>query len=261
MTTKSLAILDPDRSAQSGTESIIEWVESLEIVLPKLSPMALQSQSFDFYDASIQPGAPTAAALAAGIMALPELDQKTAAARRSEWSRSRCVEYLRFQAAVLNKELTEVAERTKSDAVRVSVIDAIYGAVVASYPHLKNEAADMAVRKKLELARNGKNGAAVSQLPEPESVAPIIAPEASKTTLAEAKADAAADGKADMVQIINTQLAALRLVHRYLVPAAAAEGITIDALQANGLVQNLLIQSYYQRTHQKFSRTKIEVSK
>ena len=45
--------------------------------------MALQSEAFDHYDKSIQPGAPTAAALAAGIMNLPELDQKTAAARRS----------------------------------------------------------------------------------------------------------------------------------------------------------------------------------
>ena len=128
----------------------------MTVQLPKLSPMALQSEAFDFYDKSIQPGAPTAAALAAGIMNLPELDQKTAAARRSEWSRSRCVEYLRFEAARLNKELVEIAEKTKSEAIKVAVIDAIYGAILGSYPHLKAEAADMAVKRKLELAKNGK---------------------------------------------------------------------------------------------------------
>jgi hypothetical protein len=256
--TKLLPILDPDRPAQSGTESIIQWVESLEIVLPKLSPMALQSASFDHYDQSLKPGEPTAAALAAGIMNLPDLDQKTAAARRSEWSRSRCVEYLRTEIFRLNKELADTAQRTKSEAVKVGVIDAVYSAIINAYPHLKAEAADMAVRKKLELTKGGKNGVAETT---PEPVAPVSPVEPPKITLAEAKKDAADDGEADMIQIIHTQLAALRLVHRYLVPAAAAEGITIDALQANGLVQNLLIQSYYQRTHQKFGRTKVEVAK
>jgi hypothetical protein len=255
--TKRLPILDPDRPAQSACADMIQWIKSSQVQLPKLSPMALQSAAFDFYDKGLKPGEPTAAKLAAGIMNLPELDQKTAAARRSEWSRSRCVEYLRTEIFRLNKEIADMAGRTKSEAVKVAVIDVVYNAIINAYPHLKLEAADMAVRKKLELARNGKNGAAVmSKVAEPE--APAVAPEASKMTLAEAKADAAADGEADMVQIINTQLAALRLVHTYLVPAAAAEGITIDALQANGLVQNLLIQSYYQRTHQKFGRTKIE---
>jgi hypothetical protein len=257
--TKPLPILDPDRPAQSGTDSMIAWVRSLSVQLPKLSPMALQSEAFDHYDRSLKDGEPTAAALAAGIMNLPELDQKTAAARRSEWSRSRCVEYLRFECARLNKELVEIAEKTKSEAIKVAVIDRIYAAIVSEYPHLKTEAADMAVRRKLELTKGGKNGAAVSRVPE--LVASIVVPEPPKTTLAQAKQDAADDGEADMVQIIHTQLAALRLVHRYLVPAAAAEGITIDALQANGLVQNLLIQSYYQRTHQKFGRTKIEVQR
>jgi len=252
---KALPIFAPDRSAQSGTESIIEWIESLEIVLPKLSPMALQSASFDFYDKSLSRVKPTAAALAAGIMALPELDQKTAAARRSEWSRSRCVEYLRSEAARLNVELVQIAEKTKSEAVKIAVIDAIYGAIVAAFPHLKAEAADMAVKRKLELAGRiplacGDGPMAVRKKLELARRVPHIC--------GDGPADAAADGEADMVQIINAQLAALRLVHRYLVPAAAAEGITIDALQANGLVQNLLIQSYYQRTHQKFSRTKIE---
>jgi hypothetical protein len=89
---------------------------------------------------------------------------------------------LRAQAALLNVELVQIAEKTKSEAVKVATIDAIYGAIVASYPHLKNEAADMSARQKLKLTKSGKNGAAVSQTPKP--VAPFVAPEATKTTLA-----------------------------------------------------------------------------
>ena len=253
--TKSLPILDPDRSAQSGTESIIEWIESLEIVLPKLSPMALQSASFDFYDKGLKDGEPTAAKIAAGIMALPELDQKTAAARRSEWSRSRCVEYLRSEAARLNVELVQIAEKTKSEAVKVAVIDAIYGAIVAAFPHLKAEAADMSARQKLKLAKGGRNGAATArQTLEPQA----ITPETSKAALAEAKAQAVEDAEGDLVQIAHAQIAALKLVHHYVIPVAQASGITVDAAQASGLVMNAIIQMFYQRSHHKLPRTRIE---
>jgi hypothetical protein len=258
--TKPLPILDPDRPAQSGTDSMVAWIQSVTVQLPKLSPTTLQSEAFDHYDRWLKKGEPTAAALAQGIMNLPHLEQKDAAARRSEWSRSRCVEFLRFEAARLNKELTEVAEKTKSEAIKAGVIDQIYSAIIAAYPHLKAEAADMAVRQKLKLGKNGKtSAAAMSQTVEPE--APAATPETPKTTLAEAKQDAAADGAADMIQIAHTQLQALRTVYSYLLPLAAAEGITVDAQQASGLVQNLLIQSYFQRTHQKFGRTKVEVVK
>jgi hypothetical protein len=233
---KPLPMLDPDRSAQSGTESIIQWVESLEIVLPKLSPMALQSQSFDFYDKSLKPGEPTAAALAAGIMNLPELDQKTAAARRSEWSRSRCVEFLRFEAARLNVELVQIAEKTKSEAVKVAVIDAIYGAILSNYPHLKAEAADMSARQKLKLTKGGQNGAATArQTPEPQ----IIAPEAPKAALA---------GVADVelvqrqaTQMANLILVCLREVNEHLVPQAQAAGITLDAAAQHAWTMNMVI--------------------
>jgi hypothetical protein len=198
-------------------------------------------------------------------MNLPELQQATAAARRSEWSRSRCVEWLRFEAARLNVELVQIAEKTKSEAVKVAVIDAIYGAILSGYPHLKTEAADAAVRQKLKLAKNGRKTSAAVKAAEPEAPAAtssnidvISSKEAPKATLAQAKQDAEADGEADMVQLANVQLSAIRIVHGYLVPTAAKEGFVIDALQANGLIQNMLIQSYYQRTHRKFSRTKIE---
>jgi hypothetical protein len=259
MTNKPLPILDENRPAQSAGSDMLNWIRSLSVQLPKLSPMALQSSSFDFYDASLKNGEPTAAKIAAGIMNLPDLEQRDAAARRSEWSRSRCVEWLRSEAARLNVELVQIAEKTKSEAVKVAVIDAIYGAIVASYPHLKNEAADMSARQKLKLTKASKNGAAVSQAPEP--VAPNVVSEAPKATLAQAKLDAVAEAEGDLSQIGNTQLAALRLVHQYVIPAAAAEGITIDALQANALVMNAIIQAFMQRSHHKLPRTRSEVSK
>ena len=167
------------------------------------------------------------------------------------------VEYLRFEAARLNKELVEIAEKTKSEAIKVAVIDAIYGAIISSYPHLKAEAADMAVKRKLELAKNGKNGAAVNK---PEPIAQTAVTEARATTLAEAKQDAAAEVEGDLVQIAHAQIAALKLVHHYVIPAAQAPGITVDATQASGLVMNAIIQLFHQRSHFKLGRTRIEVN-
>jgi hypothetical protein len=238
---------------ESETESIIAWIRSIQVALPKMSAMTLQRESFAHYDRGLRNGEPTAAALAAGIMNVPHLEQKTAAARRSEWSRSRCVEFLRTSAAQLNIELVGIAEKTKSEAVKVAVIDAIYGAIIAAYPHLKAEAADMAVRRKLELTRNG------GRTPEPQ--APATAPEAPRGTLAEAKRDAAEDAEGDLNQIGHAQLAALKLIHEYVIPAAAASGIVIDAQQASALVMNAIIQSFYGRSHLKMSRTRIEVAK
>ena len=197
---------------------MVQWIQSLTVHLPKLSPMALQSEAFDHYDKSIQPGAPTAAALAAGIMNLPELDQKTAAARRSEWSRSRCVEYLRFEAARLNKELVEIAEKTKSEAIKVAVIDAIYGAILNNYPHLKAEAVDMAVKRKLELAKNGKNGAAA--MSKPAQIAPAAVTEARTTTMAGVADENLVQRQA--TQVANLILVCLKEVNDHVVPQAQA---------------------------------------
>jgi hypothetical protein len=256
---KKLPMLDEDRPAQSAASDMVAWIASIQVQLPKLSAMGLQSAAFDYYDRSIKPEEPTAAKIAAGIMNLPDLEQRDAAQRRSEWSRSRCVEFLRAQAAVLNKELADVAQRTKSDAVRVAVIDAIYKAILTEYPHLKAEAADMSARQKLKLTKAGKNGAAVSQAPEP--VAPIVVSETPKATLAQAKLDAADDAEGDLTQIGHAQLAALRLVHQFVIPAAQASGITVDATQASGLVMNAIIQMFHQRSHFKLPRTRSEVMK
>ena len=237
MTNKALPMLDPERPAQNGTDSMVSWIQSIQVELPKLSPITLQREAFTFYDSGLKKGEPTAAALAQGIMNLPELDQKTAAARRSEWSRSRCVEFLRAQAAVLNKELADVAQRTKSDAVRVAVIDAIYNSIVAAYPHLKAEAADMAVRKKLELTKAGKNGAAVSLAPEP--VAPIVVSEAPKATLG-GVADVEAVQK-QATQVANLIVLCIREVNEVVVPQAQAAGVTLDAAAIHAWTMNMVI--------------------
>jgi hypothetical protein len=61
------------------------------------------------------------------------------------------------------------------------------------------------------------------------------------------------DGVARMTQIANAQYAAIRIVHEYLVPMLKEKaGITIDAANAGTLVQNLLIQSYYEKVHWNF---------
>jgi hypothetical protein len=172
-------------------------------------------------------------------MHVPHLEQKTAAARRSEWSRSRCVEWLRSEIFRLNEELVDVAQRTKSEAVKVATVDAIYGAIIAAYPHLKAEAADMAVRKKLELARNGRktSAAAMSQTAEPEPSA--VTPGAPKATLASVADVETAQKQA--TQVANLILLCLRECAEYIVPKAQAAGITIDSQQQHALAMNMII--------------------
>lgn len=145
-------------------------------------------------------------------------------------------DYLRHAVATAHPELAQLVYKTKSVEIRNAISARVRSAIVSHYPHL------------------------AEQLPKAWAM-PVAPVEPATAAPAEAKRDAAEDGEADMIQLANTQLAALRIVHGYLVPAAAKEGITIDALQANGLVQNLLIQSYYGRVHQKFGRTKVEVVK
>lgn len=65
-----------------------------------------------------------------------------------------------------------------------------------------------------------------------------------------------AQGMAQMYQIANTQYAAVRMVHEYLVPSLAKHGITVDPQQEAGLVQNMLIQMYYQKGHHNFPGTR-----
>jgi len=67
------------------------------------------------------------------------------------------------------------------------------------------------------------------------------------------EAELLADGLAQMYQIANAQLAAITIVHNYLVPAVKERtGQQIDAQQEQGLVQNMLIQMYYQKGHWNF---------
>jgi len=65
-----------------------------------------------------------------------------------------------------------------------------------------------------------------------------------------------AQGMSQMYQIANTQYAAIRMVHEYLVPSLQKHGITVDPQQEAALVQNMLIQMYYQRGHHNFPSTR-----
>lgn len=56
-------------------------------------------------------------------------------------------------------------------------------------------------------------------------------------------------------EIMNAQLAVISLVHSYLVPAVKERtGITIDQQQEAALVQNCLIQMYYEKSHHFFRK-------
>lgn len=253
--TRKFSTLDENHGDDTAA---IQLVRSIQVVLPKLSAMTLQREAFAFYDASLKNGEPTAARIAEGLMKVPGLEQKTAAARRSEWSRSRCCEYLRHEAAALNKELTDIAANTKSQAVRASIVDAIYSAIIADYPHLKVEAADMAVRRKLELTKGGRNGAAaMSQAPEPE--APATALEAPKATLAGVADVGLVQRQAN--QVANLIVLCLKTVNQVVVPQAQAVGITLDAQQTAALTMNMLIcLQNGSKSHWKMP-TEVEVSK
>jgi hypothetical protein len=66
------------------------------------------------------------------------------------------------------------------------------------------------------------------------------------------------DGMARLYQLANTQYAAIRVVHEYLVPKLKEKGITVDAAQAGTLIQNMLIQSYYEKVHWNFPEKRFE---
>jgi hypothetical protein len=96
---------------------------------------------------------------------------------------------------------------------------------------------------------------AASRPQEPPQTSPraSTATEPPTTSKGRSEAELLADGLAAMYQIMNTQLAAITLVHTYLVPAVKERtGVQIDANQEAALVQNLLIQMYYQKSHWNF---------
>ena len=224
--------------------------------------MALQSLAFDHYDKSLKDGEPTAAKIAAGLMNLPELDQKTAAARRSEWSRSRCVEYLRSEIFRSNKELVSIAKETKSDAIHVAIIDAIYNAIATAYPHIKAEAADMAVRKKLELARNGRKTSAAVMSQAAESELPSATPEAPKATLA-GVADEDLVRTPRLTHGANREHPTRRAFGLYTITSfrkRQSQGITLDAqAQAAAWTMSILIQSSHAGPAKHTGRCRLKV--
>lgn len=174
---------------------------------------------------------------------LPQLTRATLEAE-AKAHKLGAVAYLRRAAAKAHPELAEMAKKTESAEIRAAIIVRVQSAIISNYPYLAAEVPSTWAAPVVP--------AVPAEVPKPVKAAPTI-------TLAEAKAQAAEDAEGDLNQIGNAQLSALRLVHGYVIPAAAAEGITVDAVQASGLVMNAIIQMYHQRSHFKLSRTKIEL--
>jgi hypothetical protein len=154
--------------------------------------------------------------------------------------------YLRRAAARAHPELAEMSKRTKSSEIKEAIAVRVRSAIVSHYPHLATEV---------------PAAWAAPVVPVIPAEVPKIPAESLKVTLAEAKAQAVEDAQGDLNQIGHAQLAALRLVHQFVIPAAQASGITVDATQASGLVMNAIIQMFHQRSHFKLPRIRSEVAK
>jgi hypothetical protein len=177
-------------------------------------------------------------------IALPQLTRATLEAEAKAHKLS-AFSYLRRAAGKAHPELAEMSKKTKSEEIKNAIQTRVRSAIVSNYPFLAEQLPTTWAAPVIP--------AVPAEMPKPVKPAPTI-------TLAEAKAQAAEDAEGDLNQIGNAQLAALRLVHDYVIPAAAAEGITVDATQASGLVMNAIIQTFHQRSHFKLSRTRIETA-
>lgn len=100
-----------------------------------------------------------------------------------------------------------------------------------------------------------KGSTAAGQQNAPQSTAQA-APAKGKST-----ADQMAEGISRLTQIANTQYAAARVVHEYLVPLLKERGIQLDPVGTNALMQNLLIQCYYEKVHWNFPVKQFPINK
>jgi hypothetical protein len=100
---------------------------------------------------------------------------------------------------------------------------------------------------------------AASSPPEPPQAAPKVNTAAPVPRPPDEAANLA-EGKGRIYEVLNTQLAVISLVHEYLVPAVKQRtGQTIDAQQEAALVQNCLIQLYYEKSHHFFAKRPYKV--
>jgi hypothetical protein len=70
-----------------------------------------------------------------------------------------------------------------------------------------------------------------------------------------------AEGIGRLTQIANTQYAAASIVHEYLVPLLKERGIQLDPVATAALVQNMLIQCYYEKIHWNFPQKQFPIRK
>jgi hypothetical protein len=90
----------------------------------------------------------------------------------------------------------------------------------------------------------------------------LMQPEPGQNAAETARTDAATEmarGMHTLHQIANLQYAASTMVHEYLIPLLQQRGITIDPANEAKLVQNMLIQAFYEKIHYKFPGKKLGI--
>lgn len=91
--------------------------------------------------------------------------------------------------------------------------------------------------------------------------APQTRPESAQPGKAKPIAEQMAEGIGRLTQIANTQYAAASIVHEYLVPLLKERGIQLDPVGTAALVQNMLIQCYYEKVHWNFPQKQFPIKK
>jgi hypothetical protein len=223
-----------ERPTQSATSDCIAWLKTIELKLPKLSSASLMREAFAHYDAQLPDGQAKAEEIVVGFLRNVSRDQESSARRRKEkWVNNCVLGYLRNQIALSNPEITKLAEKTKSQAIRNAVIAKIYDAVKSQYPRLAQEIAEARAR-----ALGKTNGKAAVQ---PDGNGSQAEASVAEEQLPEAwKEDAIVRGQ--VTQVVNLMLICLKEVHHYLVPTAAASGITVDADAARAWAVSAFIE-------------------
>lgn len=237
----------------------LEQVQTYEIKIPKLSAGGLQALAFEHFNNQLKgESQPTAEEIVATFKTNGASTPKEKASKerqQKDWVAARCVEYLRTRIAEMNNPLVLLASKTKSPEARERTVWKIYSAIAGTYPDLAKAASEARIHKARQIAEIYQNSApavATEPLPEAKKDADDDA------AVAAVREQAVEDAEGDLNQIANTQFRVLQKIHGYLVPLCSKHGITIDSQQASALVMNMLIQSFFQRTHQKMPRTKLE---
>jgi hypothetical protein len=221
-------------------EQQLDEIVETEIKLPKLTPSALTALAFEHFDKQRKgDGSPTAEEVSKFFLSnngVCSSQEQTANERQQkDWIAARCVEYLRSQIAADNPGLVKLAATTSDRDVREACVHRIYTAIGRAFPSLAKAASDARIRKLRDLAAIRQE----SLPPEPAALTVTMIREQLPEAWKESAEVTAVREQA--TQVANLILTCLSEVNDYVLPAAAAAGITIDAQQAAALTMNMLI--------------------